>query len=375
MFDNFFLILAVFALTLAAGCKKFEKMPEKSVIRIAGNLPLTGPVAAFCGTYHNAFEMGIEDGCRELGISPGVFEIDFQDNAENQATAASNFQRQALKPIDVYISGTSLSSRAVVSSVDELGVPHFLVSFDAFMPREGENRLRILPGFKLESPLYLDYARRLGAKRIFAFNINATYANQKFSEIIEPRLDEAGVAHKREAYDMQLKDFKTLALKAYEYKPDLIFIDGFSFHIYAILRALRPYGLVEPGKILACIDFVDLLHEDTPREELKNISHVTSLFEISARVEDDPFREKFKEKYAKEPSYVDGYAYDTGRIIAAAYKKFGKVDTKSIFGVLPFDGVTGRIELDEDGDLKTTLAIAQVNDAGEVELVYDPSEK
>ncbi len=239
-----------------------------------------------------------------------------------------------------------------------------------FFAAAGTGRMRILPNFKIEGPAYLEYAKARKAKRAFLMTCNYASCNEQFDKIVIPGLDKLGVEHQREIFDFDCKDYRSMVLKAQQYKPDLIIVSGYSVHVYPILEALRNYGLIKKDNVISTLDFIDLIHNGTPRSELVGVAFTCPPYEISgAGQQKNAWAEKFKQRFKKDPSYVEAYAYDTGRIIVSAYKKYGKVDEDSIRKTLPFQGVCGEINIDKDGDLNTKLRVAHLDKNGLVKQI------
>jgi len=333
--------------------------------RVAVNIPLSGPIAAATGPYPNGLRMGIEDGLAAANSPRDAITVDSQDNEGKPAQTVSVFQKQQTSPVDVYVSGVSDMTMAIIDQLDQSATPHFLVCFDAFMPDKGKNRLRILPNFKLEGPLYLNYVKEQKAKRVYSLSHSSPVNEELFSAIIEPGLTAMGVDFKREKVDWGTKDFRTLAIKARDYKPDVILIGAFSAETYPFLSALRTAGV--KAKIYAGMDFLDLLHNDTPRAELIGVSFSAPYIEIPARADaKKDWAARYERAFGSKPSYIAAYAYDTGQIIAKAYMTDKKLTTESILRTLPYEGVTGRIELDSNRDLRSTLTVGWINEKGEV---------
>jgi ABC-type branched-subunit amino acid transport system substrate-binding protein len=180
----------------------------------------------------------------------------------------------------------------------------------------------------------------------------------------------AGVKFENERFEFDTKDYRSIALKASQYKPDLIIISGYSVHLYPLIAALRNYGLIHDGNVITTLDLIDLLHNKGSRQELAGIAFTTPDYEIPGAVKDAPsWAKRYEQQFGKEPSYVEAYAYDTGRIMVSAFKKSGKVDNTSLRAVLPFFGVCGKITVDQDGDLSSKLHIAQITADGGVKQV------
>lgn len=340
---------------------------EKAQVRIAVNLPLTGPVAAYSGQYPNGFRMGLEEAAQKFKVDPSRVSADFQDNAGTATTSVSVFQKQRLDNPNVYVSGTSEAAIAIASQVDALSIPNFLVAFDPYLARQGPNRLRVLPNSKIEGPLFVQYAKQVQAKKVFILNLNSAYANSEVDNIIGPGLKEAGIEYQREQYEFPLRDFKNLALKAKAYSPDVTFVIGYSFHLKPLLRDLRGNGLVRKGSVMAAMDFVDMLYDKTPREELSDIVFACPMFEVKDAIASaNDWRQRYATRFGRQPSYVEAYAYDTASLVVKALSQTGGVTSQNIRAALPLDGITGTVNLDKDGDIIATITIAQLNPEGAV---------
>ena len=352
------LALAFTALNLVAATS------AQAQVRIAGNIPLTGPIAAYSGNYFRAFEMGLEDACQKHGIDCSQFQLDPQDNAGKPTQAVSVIQKQLINPPHVAISGTSAESLAVAPLLDKANIPHFMVSFDTFIAARGKDRLRVLPNFKVEVPIYLRMIDTFKPKKVYTLALNFSSTSEQFSAVIEPAMKERGIEYRRENFDIGTKDYNNMVLKAKQYDADLYIVSGFSFNCYPIMKAMRTYG-IDPSKVMVTLDFIDLLYNNTPIDDLKGFYYASSEFDIPGKNAMAPeFRERFKAKYGT--SYVEAYAYDTASIIVAAQAKHGMVTTETVYKVLPFEGITGTVNLDEDGDIIGTVTLAQITDEGKI---------
>ena len=329
-------------------------------VRIAVNGPLTGPIALIFVDYTKGLQMGLDDASKKLGVPRDTFALDMQD-AGDPKSAITVVKKHLLNPIDVYISGYSNQSKAIAPELDRAGVTHFMISFDAFLAREGADRLRIFPNYKLEGPLYIDYIKTKKAKKIAVIGLNFASIDEQFAKIVEPAFAGTDVKFMREMYDFNTKDYNTLALKAAKFKPDLTIITGFAFHVYPFLKAVRTY--VKTGEVLTTMDFIDLLYkEDIPTSELAGTIFTSPHFELPGVISAlGSWKDKYKAAIGTSRTYASAYAYDTAWMIVEAYKKHGKVDTKTLRAITPYKGLIGNVELDADGDIIGSLGIGQVN--------------
>jgi ABC-type branched-subunit amino acid transport system substrate-binding protein len=336
-------------------------------VRIAVNLPLSGPIAAFMEPYPSGLKMGLEEGASSESLAPDFFRLDVQDNGGKPSQAVTVLQQQSLRGFDVYVSGSTEMSMAIIDEVDRTRRPHFLIAFDAFMTGRGPDRLRVLPSYKLEGPLWVEYAKMREARRIFMITLNNAPIEEEFTAIVEPGVRGIGAEFRRERFEWTGSDYRALALLAQEFKPDLIMVNGYSVHLYPVIAALRALGLVNDGNVVAALDFVDLLYTDTPKTELQGVAFVCPMFEVPGAIsENADWRARYEARFGKRPSYVAAYAYDTGRLIARGVVRSFPPAKVDLLASVPFEGASGEVRLDAEGDLASTLTIAILDKDGRV---------
>ncbi|MCX7092043.1 MAG: ABC transporter substrate-binding protein [Methylobacter sp.] len=343
---------------------------KPSIEKIAVNIPLSGPIAAFSGEYANGLRMGIEDGCKELNVPCDKFELDVQDNTGKPVQAVSIMEKQRINGFDAYISGTSEVSLAIAKELDTSSAPHLLVSFDAFITSKGVNRLRILPHFKIEGPMYAKYAKMRSAKRVFSIILNNVAILEEFDSFVDPELKKQGMEFQREVFDWGFKDFNTLIAKVKKFQPDLILISGYSVQILPIIQSLRAQSMLADGNVLCGMDFIDLLYSNTPIGELTGAAYIAPPFEIPGMIANkDGWQKQYNTKFGKTPNYIPAFAYDTGRLLVLSYSKTKGVSKNDIKAQLPYSGISGNITVDDEGDLNSALGLLKVNAQGKLELL------
>ncbi|MBK6744439.1 MAG: ABC transporter substrate-binding protein [Hydrogenophilales bacterium] len=161
-------ILAVIAALVAFGVyfQQHPQSPQVHAIRIAANLPMTGALATYGAAVREGANMALEETPSTAGVNQPKITVDWQDNASDPKTSVSIFQKQALNQPIVYVSGVKPQTMAIKDEVAKLGIPHFVWIFDAHINQGARNNLRTWVSYKIEPPVYLDYIRRQGAKRI-----------------------------------------------------------------------------------------------------------------------------------------------------------------------------------------------------------------
>ena len=353
---------------LAVGFGGCKKKGTSETIVIKGNLPLSGPIGMFSGRYPLGFRLGIEEASAQYGIDPKIFRLDFEDNQGSSSKAVNIMRKQLTGKPDVYISGTSQMSEAVLPVVSTYKIPHFLVSFEATLTERFPNTFIVLPNFKLEAPLFLKFIFENKAKKVFFFTPNLKAYLYQSDVYILPHLKEKGIDYHRELFDFNQSDFYPLVMKVLEYKPDVVIVSGYAFHLFPIIKLLKQYKVHKMSHIMATLDYIDLMRDSEKRKLISGMAFTSPYCEIPGKVKSfQDWKKRFEERFGVTPTYVDAYGYDTARIIVETYKRFGKVSVEEILKIFPFNGIVGEINLDKNRVLNSTLTIGFFSEEGQVQ--------
>jgi len=358
--------IAILAVTILIGGIWFWQKPDtakQAGIKIAANLPMSGPLA----TYGVAVREGANMALDELSSSDGAsslrkIAIDWQDNASDPKASVSIFQKQLLENPNIYVSGVKPQTMAIMDGVTKEGLPHFVWIFDAKINQKSKNNFRTWVSYKIEPPVYLDYIKRRGAKRIAITYVQLPHTIEEFEKILVPQLkNQDGSDILVEAYDFGRSDFKDLAVKIAKFKPDLIILNGFQSDLVGLIRSLRPLGVVKDGNTIATYDLLDAA-KILGADEIEGIRIVAPLFETRADSETiAKWRERFIAKYGHPPLYTHAFAYDmVGAIHAASLGLKLPASNEQWIDALRavnVQGITGPIRFDSDGDMVTPLEV------------------
>lgn len=358
---------------IIGGCwyNKEDSSSNKN-LNIAVNVPMSGPISAWSGQFHNGFTMGIEEATKKYGVNADLFKIDYQDSEGDPRKSVMAFQKQKIDGFDVYASVSTVPVNAFGEEVDKLNKPHFIAAFDPFITEVGDNRFRVMANSKIEAPLIVEYVKYKKAKKVHIIQLNLSYAEEEFSKIVQPELESAGIHVSRQLYDMDKKNFKNIILKAKQSNSDLIILNGFSFHIYPLIKELRSIDYIKDGNVLSVMDFVDLIYGDISMEELRGIAFITPDFDMPGKIKGiSEWRDRYFQKFKISPTYVPAYAYDNATLLVKAYaENKGIVTSETIKKSLPFEGVNGLIKLDKNRDILSTLSLAKVDNFGNIIEIF-----
>lgn len=355
------IIAAIVVVVIAIGAAIYFQKPGESSdsVRIAANLPLSGPLA----TYGVAVREGATMALEELSQSPGAktLTVDWQDNASEPKTAVSAFRKQVLSAPAIYVSGVKPQTMAIRDEISQMGVPHFVWIFDAQINRDSTNNFRTWVSYKIEPPIFKAYAERIGARRIAVTYVQLPHTIEAYEKILIPAFRESGIEVLAEPYDFGRTDFRDIAAKLNAFKPDLIILNGFQSDLVGLIRSLRPLDAINDGNTIATYDLLDAAKILGP-DEIEGIRIVAPLFETRP---DEPtiaeWRERFRKRFNKEPLYTHAFAYDMISAIEGAMNgettPGSNEEWISALRAVDQPGVTGPIRFDSDGDMLTPLEV------------------
>ncbi len=366
-------IIVVAAVLIIVRFNSKPKPPQgEKIVNIAMNLPITGPFGIYGQTIRDGAVLAQSDLAGQ-GIDFRL-NLDIQDNAGAPGTATTIFQKQALSPLDIYVSGVKPQTMAIFDRVNEKGLPYFVWIFDAAIVGQHPNTFRTWVNYKYEPEKYLQYANYRQAKKVAIACVNFPHTVQEFNDIVIPRLASQGVQTNIEIYEFDTKQYRDLILKLNAQKPDLIILNGFQENLVGLVKALRTYNLIGDGNVIGTYDLLDA-SKVLSKDELEGLRVVVPEFNIADTAKLREWKQKFISKYGREPLYTDAYSYDMIQIIADSAKRLSLPATSEqwikALRETNIDGVTGRLTFDQDKDLKLQLRVGQYKGGS---LILDPSE-
>jgi ABC-type branched-subunit amino acid transport system substrate-binding protein len=334
-------------------------------VAVAANVPMTGVLSY----YGNAIREGATMAVDELAKKPGHLQlaVDWQDNGSDAKNAVTIMQQQYLRPIDIYVSGVKPQAMAIKDAISAKGTPHFIFTFDVYVNHNSSNNLRTWPNYKLEAPVYLEYARARGAHRVAIVYVQLPHTSEEFNTLVIPGLEKLGITDVyAEPFELGKKDFKDVATKVRAFKPDLIILNGFQADLVGMIRAARPLGLIHDGNTICTYDLLDAAKVLGP-DELEGLRLVAPVFDTRPERElIRLWRERFQARYDKAPDYTHAYAYDMVTILNDAGSRLTLPATAeqwiTALRATQTEGVTGPLSFDEDGSLVTPVELGLYHD-------------
>jgi branched-chain amino acid transport system substrate-binding protein len=363
----------VLFLKLLSGCAVTRQpaVPLRTV-RIAANLPLSGPLAIYGQTIKDGAAMAIDD-LRQVGSKDARFQVDWHDNTGSPKTTLSVYQRQIMDLPDIYWSGVKPQTMAINDQLRRAEIPHFVWTFDPFINKESKeahlpaNNFRTWVNFKIEAPALINYVAEKKAKRVAIIYVKLPNSQEEFDGIVIPALKAMKIQDILvDTYDAGTKDYAALAVKVRDFKPDVIILNGFQDNFVGLTRAFRPLGLIHHGNTICSFDLLDASRV-LGKDELEGLRVVTPMFaDHRDNAEIKGWSTRFYQRTGLWPLYTSAYSYDAIMIINEAAKKLA-LPAKSeqwlkALKATKMRGVTGPLSFDEDGSLNTPVEVAVFKD-------------
>ena len=368
--------LGAFAL---AGCGK-----DSDTIKVGFNLELTGDIPKVGEASKFAAEMLKEDinskGGLEVGGKKYKVEFVYEDN-EAKAESAVN---AALKLIEqdkvVAIVGPNSSKQAVPAggTCNDNETP--MVSPWSTNPNTTKDRPWVFRAAFLDpfqAPVAANFAaKKFGAKKAAViYDVSNDYSKglaEDFKAFWEKKLG-AGSVVAFESHGTKDQDFSAQLTKIVAAKPDFIFIPDNYNQVALIAKQAHDLGWKGPfmgADAWGSAELMPLCGKDCVGHYFS--THYAAAGATGATKE---FIDKYNNKYGYIPDDVAALTWDATRIVLQAIQNVGKVDSdtrkmrKSIrdamANIKTFDGITGKMSFDAEGDPIKCAVVVKISEKGE----------
>jgi branched-chain amino acid transport system substrate-binding protein len=384
-------LLITTVLMLAVACAPRSAAPaggQGETIKIVSSLPRTGSAKGQTDTIVNGIKMALADVNNRVGnftiayedlddATPAKGSWDAAKEAENANKAAND--RQVMVYIGTFNSGAAAVSIPILCKENlvmispantypgltkpgkgEAGEP------EKFYPNCPRNYSRVVPADDLQGVAGANWAKELGAKRVFILDDTELYG-KGLATVFNETAKKIGleVVGGPEGIDPKASDYRALAQKIRGTNAELIYFGGITQNnagkLVQDLKAVMPdVKIMGPDGIYekAFIDAGGAAAEGT---------YITFGGVPAPKLEGKgaDWYKKYKDQFKTEPEAYASYGYEAGRVAIEAIQRAGKADRAAIrdalMGTKDFDGVLGKWSFDRNGDTTlTTMSGRQV---------------
>ncbi|MGT2743130.1 ABC transporter substrate-binding protein [Streptococcus plurextorum] len=344
--------------------------PIGDTIKIGYNLELSGAVAAYGQQEKNGADLAVEEINAAGGVDGKKIEVISKDNKSDNSEAATLSTSLATESKVNLIFGpaTSGATAAASPNATSAGVPLLTASGtqDDLTVKNGkveEFVFRTTFQDSFQGQVISQYATdNLSSKKAFVYyDGSSDYAKglyKAFKEAYKGEIIE-------EAYQSGDKDFQAALTKVKDQDFDTVVLLGYYTEAGLITKQAREMGIDQP--ILGPDGFSDeKFIEGAGAANTKNVFYVAG-YSTSVKLSEaksDNFIKAYTEKFGEEPNMFAALAYDSIYMAAEAAK--GAKDSKELAANLAalkdFDGVTGKMTIDENHNPVKSAIMVELED-------------
>lgn len=353
-------------------------------VKIGFNLPLTGDIPKVGESSKRAAEMLKEDinsqGGLEVGGQKYMLEFIYEDN-ESKADSAVNVALKLIERDQVMaIVGPNSSKQAVPAggTCDDNQTPMispWSTNPDATLDRPWVFRAAFLDPF--QGPVAVDFATKtFGAKTAAVlFDISNDYS-KGLAEIFKADFEQkhgAGTVLAFESHGTKDQDFSAQLTKIIAAKPDFIFLPDNYNQVALILKQAHDLGWAGPvmgADAWGSAELMTLCGDDCKGQYFS-----THYAAAGAQGATKVFIDRYKAKYNETPDDVAALTWDATNIVLLAIQNAGKVESnirkqraairEAMAAIPSFEGITGSMKFDEQGDPIKCAVVVKISDEGE----------
>lgn len=347
-------IAAIGVLTLA-GCGSKDE-----AVRIGHAGPLTGPVAHLGKDNENGVRLALDE-ANAAGVTIGGKKVTFAMQSEDDQADPKQGTIVAQKLVDAKVvgvvghlnSGTTIPASKLYS---DAGIPQVSPSATnvTYTHQGFKTAFRVMANDAQQGKVLGQYAvGKLGVKTVAIIDDRSAYG-QGLADEFEKAAKAAGAQIvTREFTGTDKTDFNAILTSIKGKNPDLVFYGGMDSQSGPMMKQIKNLGLTSKfltGDGGQTTEFLKLSGD--AGEGAYASSPGVPLGKMPGGKE---FAEKYKKKFNIDIQLYAPYAYDSMNVILAAMKKADSTDPAKYLPALAgisYQGVTGNIAFDENGDIK-----------------------
>lgn len=346
---------------------------DSEIVRIGFAGPLTGPSAHQGQDVEHGIQIAVEEANQQqlkIGDKVAQFKLVSEDDVADPRTGTAVAQRLVDSKVAVvighYNSGTSIpaskiyaaagipqiSPSATNPTLTRQGIPSVFrtVNDDATLGRYAGNYL----------------VSQLKAQRIAIFDDRTAYGQGLADEVTKAVKAAGGNVVVREYTNDKSTDFNAILTTAKAQKSDAVFFAALDYQAAPMAKQMKNLGLK------ARFMNIGNLPNDSFRQMAGSAAEGTYAWNYGTPLQDMPkgaaFEQKLKDKFGVGVVQSSPAAYDATWAAINAMVKAGSDDPKVYLPVLKnqsYEGVTGTIAFDDQGNLKNPAAtVFQFADGG-----------
>lgn len=342
---------------------------SKGVIKLGGLAPLTGNYAEYGKGFQVGFEMALEKINGEGGVNGYTFEIEVKDSegdAVKSSTLATDYAEddEILAILGDFTSGACKANAEIVDRYQIVQLSPTASAAD--YAGMSDYCFGIMGRQDVEAPFLAKYILKeyLDVTNIAVIRVDSDWGLSCY-ENFKIQADKEGLVVTEEKYATGEKDFSSLITKVKATNPDVLVVMDQGDAVAQIFNQADAAGwdiqhvALGPGTS----------EQVAGQLSDKNNLIVTSPFFFDKEdAELTAWATEFEQRSGFAPTIHPACAYDCVNLIAEAVKAIGdgEVTREAIKNALAameaYEGVTGTIKFEKDGDIKRSYMICGMKD-------------
>ncbi|MGH7816760.1 MAG: branched-chain amino acid ABC transporter substrate-binding protein [Candidatus Binatia bacterium] len=341
------------------------------VVKIGHAGPLTGPIAHLGKDNENGVRLALDE-ANAAGIVIGGEKIKFELISEDDEANPQKGTVVAQKIVDAKVAGVigHLNSGTTIPASKiyrDAGLPQISPSAtNVDYTHQGfKTAFRVMANDAQQGKVLGEYAvKTLNAKKIAVIDDRSAYGKGLADQFEMAAKGDGAKIITREFTDTTKTDFTAILTRIKGMNPPLVFYGGMDSQSGPMMKQIKNLGLKSTylsGDGSQTAQFLTLAGP-----EGQNAYASSPGVPLDKMPGGPAFTERYTKTFNQQIQLYAPYAYDAMNTMIAAMKKADSVDPAKYLPALAsidYQGVTGRIRFDENGDIKGgSISLYQVKD-------------
>ena len=356
--------LAAVSLFAALSCSK----KQEAGIPVGQFGSLTGAQATFGQSTDNGVHLALDEINSSGGVLGQPLRLITKDNQSKPGETSTAVRELITRNKVVALIGEVASGRSLEAApiAQRSGIPMISpASTNEKVTEAGDHIFRVCFIDPFQGTVCAKFARKLGAKKAAVItDVSKDYSLGLAKSFKEEFEKEGGVITGQQSYSGGDKDFSAQLTAVKADNPDVIFLPAYYTEAPLIIRQARQLGITVPFVGGDGWDSPELVSVGGPAVEGCYFSNHFSNQSTDPKVVE--FVKGYRAKYNTDPDAMVALGYDSLKLLADAMRRAGTTDpakvTAAIAATKDFDGVTGKITLDEHRNPNKPAVILHVKD-------------
>ena len=346
---------------------------DSGTVKIGAMGPYTGDLSVYGTSVLNGIKQAVAEINADGGIGGKQIELASMDDKGDPNECVNAYNKMRSEDVDAIIgavtSGPSIAISDIAGDEYEEGNAALVLTPSGTaldITTYGENIFRACFTDPFQGKTMADFAaENLGAKKVAVIYDNSSDYSQGITEafVAEAQAKDMEVVA-QESYGSDNVDFSTQLTNIQGKNPDVLFIPDYYEKVALITTQARKIGLDIPFLGTDGWDGVlDVL--DANSVSVVNGCYFSSHYSTTDTAENvQTFVSNYEKQYNVAPTAFSALAYDCVYMLKQVIEENGTDAEAMVAGMqaISYDGVTGRITFDENGDPVKSVSILTLND-------------